>query len=175
MSALRRFQPGAVAAILIVASAVLMAQSRSDILAPEARRPAVDLAQRLAKEQTPPDLPKDLQSPFHPTDFDRAAPGEAVAGPAGPVRPTGARAILETAGPTIQQLVVGTIQFRGELVLQLRTSSGRSQSLTVGQSINVTVDDVPYSLTLVAIDTTSFTLSYQNQRLALPISSPTAK
>lgn len=103
------------------------------------------------------------------------APTGGGAAPAPVVRPTGARAILDAAAPAIQGSVSGTFQLRGERLLAVRAASGSQQMLKVGDTLNITIEAMPYSLEIVGIDTTSFILQYQGERLTLPISAQTGK
>jgi hypothetical protein len=153
------------------------AKPLSDLVSPEKRRSAVELAQHLTRPPQPIPVPANFANPFNPVDFDQPDPEElkaaaAAAGRnAGPspsgggsqaVRPPGEHEILESLAAKLP--TTGTMIFNGEPLLLL--SRGR---VKVGDKFTVAYNGQDYELELVAIDRTTFTLRYHGEEITRSI------
>lgn len=158
------------------------AKPASDLLPPEKRRAAVELAQHLTRTPEPVPVPADLRHPFNPAGFDQPDPEElkaaAAAGgrapgpvPSGgdstaaanqPARPPGEREILESLAAKLP--TTGMVEFNGERLLLL--SRGR---VKIGDKFTVAFNGQDYELELVAIDRTTFTLRYHGEEITRSI------
>ena len=164
----------------------------SDLVSPEARRPAVDLAQHITRPPQPEPVPADLVQPFNPAGFDQpdpeelraaaaaaaqgmgpapsgggasAAPGSgAAAGANQPARPASQHDILENLAAKLP--TTGTIIFNGEPLLLLARNR-----VKIGDKFTVTLNGQDYELELTAIDRTTFTLRYNGEEITRPIKS----
>ncbi len=155
---------------------------QSDLVAPEKRRVAVELAQRLTQPAEPVPLPAKLPQPFSPPNFDQPDPEElraaaaaaAKAGgpaPAGgtaggdqPARQAGDREVLESLAAKLQPK--GTFVFNGAPLLLIGNNR-----FEIGAHFIVTdnASGHDYELELVAIASTTFTLRYHSEEITRPI------
>lgn len=173
----RRFSPLAVGAFLLAtifapaaASAASAARARpsrevqSDLVPPEARQGAVDLAGRLSHPSEPPPLSANLKTPF---DYDKAEPDPTPApnGAPAPAQSKGARDLLETLAPLIKP--TGTVIMTGRPTI---LTFGRT-NVKVGEKLTVSFEGTNYELDLVAVTSTSFTLRYKDEETTRPIKS----
>ncbi len=170
----------------------LVGKTLSDLVSPDKRRTAVELAQRLTHAPEVAPAPTDLPSPFNPPGFDQPDPEEARAaaaayakgvgpapavgaGPAStaataggsgsagqPAHPPGEREILETLAGKLP--ATGTFVFNGEPLLVV----GRNR-VKVGDKFTVAYNGQDYELELITIDRTTFTLRYHGEEITRPI------
>ncbi len=157
----------------------------SDIVSPEKRHAAVELAQHLTQPADPAPLPAKLPQPFNPPDFDQPDPEELKAaaaaaaargasvvqaggGGAGgadqPARPAGDREVLEGLAAKLQPS--GTFVLNGVPLLII----GKNR-FQIGDHFIVTDNAAghDYELELVAIASTTFTLRYHSEEITRPI------
>ena len=156
-----------VALMAVLPGGIYAARAVSDLQPPQKRQATVDLAARLAEREAPGPLPSNLVSPFNPPDFDRPDPADMPMVPAGetaPPRPPGDREILEALAAQLNP--TGTIQYGDTPRLVMG-----SRRFEVGTRFIVTYNNQDYELELVAIDRTTFTLRYRNERITRPIKS----
>ncbi len=151
--------------------AATRAQDKSDLLPPADRRPAVELAERLAKPTTPPPLPADLVQPFNPAAFGQPDPEElkaiaaaqaAQAAAQVSTKPSTDRDFLNIIAAKI--MPSGTLILDGEPLLIF----GRKR-LRIGDRFTVTYEKQDYELVLVAIERTTFTLRLNQEEITRPI------
>ena len=139
------------------------ATAGGDLTSPEARRPLVEQALRLAKPTTPAPLPEDLVHPFNPAAFGQPDPEELRAIAAAQAAQAAAQAQAKPAKPTtdlgLLELIAGKINPSGTLILggEPLLIFGQKR-LRVGDRLTVTYDGLDYNLELAAIDRTTFTL-----------------
>lgn len=176
-------RPSAALALAVaLLSPLAVAKPLSDLVSPEKRRAAVDLAQHLTRLPEPVAVPADLPSPFNPPGFDQPDPEELKAaaaasnrgsgpGPAGPggapgssqaARPPGEHEVLENLAAKLP--TTGSVVINGEPVLFL----GRGK-VKVGDKFTVAYNGQDYELELVAIDRTTFTLRYHGEEITRSI------
>ena len=181
------FLVGGVGVPRMAAAAAPADKGKSDLAAPEKRREAVALAQRLTRPPEPASLSTDLPNPFNPAGFDQGDPEEARAtlaalnkaggggggagggGAAGgavspnqPARQPGEREILENLAAKLP--TKGTIILNGQPFLIL--TGGR---VKVGDKFTVAFNGQDYELELTAIERTTFTLRYHGEEIVRPI------
>lgn len=175
---MNRFRPvllvlalfAALAARAVAAPAPAAAQA-SDLVAPEKRRPIVELAQRLAKPPPPPPLAADLVQPFNPAAFGQPDPEELRAIAAAQAAQQAASAQAKPSSDSeFLRLIASRVQPTGSLML----SSGPllifgKKRLRVGDQFTVTYEGQNYTLDLVAIDRTTFTLRLNKEEIVRPI------
>lgn len=135
----------------------------ADLTSPEARRPLVEQALRLAKPTTPAPLPEDLVHPFNPAAFGLPDPEELRAIAAAQAAQAAAQAQAKPAKPTtdlgLLELIATKINPSGTLILDGEPLLIFGQKrLRVGDRLTVTYDGLDYGLELAAIDRTTFTL-----------------
>lgn len=138
--------------------AFLAGTAHAQITPPVKRRQLVELATRLAEPPAPAALPETLVNPFNPPAFAQPDPEEMSAiaeTPSATVEPT-------RPAPTAMQLLEqisaritpsGTVVLRGEPYLIFG-----QKRLRVGDQFTVTFGEQDYTLDLVAIDRSTFTL-----------------
>jgi hypothetical protein len=142
----------------------------ADIPPPDARKTAVETAQRLVR---PPEEPKpiaDLTSPFNPPGFAKAGPttaaptkaGDKPGAPAAPTAPATDQEILATLASKIP--TTGTIIVGDKPLLVSGTNR-----IEVGSHFTVVFNGQEYELELVAIDRTTFTVRYKGEEFTRPI------
>lgn len=139
----------------------------SDIASIETRHAVVMVALNLAKVETPASLADaQLPRPFSPPGFGMASAQEAhptsEAAPAGPARPFGDREILAAIAPRIQPS--GTFTMGSDRLLMV----GRKK-LKAGDRLTVNYEGQDYTLELVNIDRTNFTLRFNREEITRPI------
>lgn len=137
---------------------------QSDLVPPESRQGAVDLAGRLSHPSEPPPLSANLKTPF---DFDKAEPDPTPAPNGAPAQAQskGARDLLETLAPLIKP--TGTVIMTGRPTI---LTFGRT-NVKVGEKLTVNFEGTNYELDLVAVTSTSFTLRYKDEETTRPIKS----
>ena len=164
--------------VAVIASAVCAksfgARAVSDLQPPQKRQATVATADRLARRQTVPPLPTQLNSPFNPADFDKPEGADVAASntpktnvnTASPTPPPilGDRQILEALAA--QLTPTGTIQIGGSPRLVMG-----SKRFETGTRFTVTYNNQDYELELVAIDRTTFTLRFRGEEITRPIKS----
>lgn len=157
------------------------AKPLSNLVSPERRRVAVELAQHLTRTPEVLPVPADLVHPFNPAGFDQPDPEEVKAAqaalnkgqglpPGGPTTGTpvpvtqqaGDREILENLAAKLP--TTGSIIFGGQPILL----AGRNR-LKVGDRFTVASNGQDYELELIAIDRTTFTLRYHGEEITRPI------
>jgi hypothetical protein len=166
----------------LLAMAMVAAQAATkqlgDVAPAAKRRPAVDLAQRLAAVTPPPPLAADVVLPFNPVAFGQPDPEEQraieaaqasqqaiAAGPAGPVRPTATVTDREQLAAIAAQLKPTGTFFRG--AEPLLVISGKFYK--IGTKFTVAFGGSDYVLELSAIDRTTFTLRLNGEAITRPI------
>jgi hypothetical protein len=188
-----RLIAAAAVALALLAPLAAAKPPPSDIVSPETRRTAVELAQHLTRSPEPVPVPAGLVHPFNPAGFDQPDPEElraaaaayakglgpppvagasaaasapgAPAGPNQPPRPpAGEREILETLAAKLP--TTGTIIFNGEPLLLLARNR-----VKIGDRFTVALNGQDYELELTAIDRTTFTLRYHGEEITRPIKS----
>lgn len=155
------------------------ATPRMGDVAPAAkRRPAVDLAQRLATVTPPTPLAADVVLPFNPVAFGQPDPEEQraieaaqasqqaiAAGPTGPTRPTATVTDREQLAAIAAQLKPTGTFFRG--AEPLLVINGKFYK--IGTKFTVAFGGSDYVLELSAIDRTTFTLRLNGEAITRPI------
>ncbi|HWA86016.1 MAG TPA: hypothetical protein VG710_07335 [Opitutus sp.] len=144
---------------------------RSDLLPPQRRIPAVELAQRLAEPTPPPPLPADLIQPFNPVAFGQPDPEELRAQAAAAARAAATNAATKPATDRdFLDLIASRIAPSGTLMV------GGESWLVFGQKrvrpgdhFTVSYEGSDYDLELVAVDRTSFTLRLNQEEITRPI------
>lgn len=136
----------------------------SDLASRETREVAVQLAQRLAKAETPESLADaGLPQPFNPPGFGlEARPVVVEAATPGPVRSVGDREILLALAPKVQpqgMFSMGPRQF---------LNFGK-KNLRPGDRLTVNYEGQDYSLELVSFDRVNFTLRLNKEEITRPI------
>ena len=139
----------------------------SDIASIEARHAAVELAQTLAKVEAPTSLAEvQLPKPFNPPGFGMASAQEvhpsAEAATTGPAKPFGDREILAALAPLIKP--TGTFTMNSERLLMFG-----KKKLKAGDRLTVNYEGQDYTLELVNIDRTNFTLRFNHEEITRPI------
>ncbi len=139
----------------------------SDIASKETRDKAIELAQTLAKVETPSSLADvQLPKPFNPPGFGLASADEAhpasEAASAGPAKAFGDKEILAAIAPRI--LPTGTFTMGSERLLMFG-----KKKLKAGDHLTVNFEGQDYTLELVAIDRTNFTLRLSHEEITRPI------
>ncbi|MCR6654497.1 MAG: hypothetical protein NVV63_01515 [Opitutus sp.] len=153
--------------LLTAASPLFAARSTSDLLPLERRRIVVERAEELAAIPELSPLPEGYVQPFAPADFDRVDSEEArTSGP-------GAAAQAQARPGTDRELlnlIASKISPSGTLILgdQSLLIFGKKR-LRVGDRLTVTYEEQDYTLDLVAIDRTTFTLRYNQDEITRPI------
>lgn len=148
----------------LIAFAADAAAQRSDVLPPARRAPTVERATKLLEQRVVPAVLPTVNNPFAPADFDRIDPVETPP-TAGPVaRTRSSRELLELIAANVRP--TGTMILRGEPILLF---GGRGRPMKVGDALNVAVEGVTYSVTISAIESTSFTLRLNNEQISRPI------
>ncbi len=174
-----RIHRGWLAALLLATlpvagrAAAPRAPASADVPPPEQRRPAVELALKLAAAAEPAHLASDLVNPFNPVKFGQPDPEElraialahaAVSTAAAQAKPTTDRQLLEVIAGRI--LPSGILVMGGEPLLIFG-----QKRLHVGDRLTVTYDGHDYPLELTGIERTSFTLRLNRDEITRPIKS----
>jgi hypothetical protein len=138
----------------------------SDLASIESRRTAVELAVSLAKVEPPASLADvSLPQPFNPAGFGLASRDEshktADVAP-GPVKAFGDKEVLAALAPRI--MPTGTFSMGGDRLLMFG-----KKKLKAGDRLTVNFEGQDYTLELVAIDRTNFTLRYNREEITRPI------
>ena len=149
-----------------------------DVAPAAKRRPAVDLAQRLATVTPPPPLAADVILPFNPVAFGQPDPEEQraieaaqasqqaiAAGAAGPARPSATVTDRDQLAAIASQLKPTGTFFRGAdpmLVIN-------GKFYKIGTKFTVAFGGSDYVLELSAIDRTTFTLRLNGEAITRPI------
>jgi hypothetical protein len=150
--------------VLVLGAPLTVAWAQSPVSAPGKRQAALDQASLLlAPRQNPAaSLPADLVDPFNPP-----APG--IQATSGPVKPGEVvrggvtnRDILQRLAPRITPS--GVLLFGGQPMLLFR-----EKRLKVGDTLKITVEGAEYSVTISAIDPTSFKIRLNGDEVTRPI------
>jgi hypothetical protein len=135
----------------------------SDLAPIDVRKKSVDLAQKLAKVETPESLADaGLPHPFNPPGFGVESRPVVDAAPGVPAKAFGDRELLAA--------LVQKIQPKGTLSLgsnQLLIFGKRN--LRAGDRITVSFEGQDYNLELVSFDRTNFTLRLNHEEITRPI------
>jgi len=139
----------------------------SDIASIETRQAVVELALNLAKVEAPASLADaQLPRPFNPPGFGMASAQEvhpaSEATPAGPAKPFGDREILAAIAPLIKP--TGTFTMGSDRLLMFS-----KKKLKAGDRLTVNYEGQDYTLELVNIDRTNFTLRFNHEEITRPI------
>ena len=139
----------------------------SDLASIEARHAVVELAASLAPVETPASLAETpLPQPFNPSGFGQASRDEsrksAETASAQPAKAFGDREILAAIAPRV--LPTGTFSMGSE-----RTLSFGKKRLKTGDHLTINFEGQDYTLELVAIDRTNFTLRLNREEITRPI------
>ncbi|HZZ20742.1 MAG TPA: hypothetical protein VFE25_15310 [Opitutaceae bacterium] len=160
-------------AVLAAAAPSAFARVDSEVSTPDKRKLAVDKAVVEARQVKPPVLPKTLNVPFSPPNFDLSDAEEAAA----------AAAAARLANPNSpQSLQLSDHDLLVEIVAKVRPSGtiyvgGRpylmfgSKFVKTGSHFTVTYKSQDYDLELTGIDGTNFTLRYRNEEITRPTQS----
>lgn len=143
--------------IFLLTAAGLAAAPRSDLLPPERRAPAVELASRLAEPGDLPPLASEPVPPFRWIDPER--PHEPAA--SGVPRTT-PRDVLIGIASRIEPS--GTIILGGEPILLFG-----QKKLKVGDKLTVTYQGSDYELDITAIERTTYKLRLNGEEITRPI------
>lgn len=174
MKTVRLFPFGLLAVLLAPLAGRVAAAPKADLVPPEQRRPLVELAQRLAQPAMPPPLSGDLVHPFNPAAFGQPDPEElraiaaaqaAAAQAAMASKPNSDSDFLREIASRVQPS--GTLILGGEPLLIF----GKKR-LRVGDRFTVSYEGTDYSLDLVAIDHSTFTLRLNQEEITRPIKPP---
>jgi hypothetical protein len=185
-----------VALVLALQASRMAAKTASDLVSPEKRRAAVELAQRLTRVPDPGSVPADLVNPFNPAGFDQPDPEELRAAAAayakgqtqGPAPQGGAPGVAgaggaapgAAAGPGPAPRPPGEREILESLAAKLPTTGtfifngepllvlGRGR-VKVGDKFTVAYNGQDYELELTAIDRTTFTLRYHGEEITRSI------
>ncbi len=153
------------AALFAVATPLFAARAASDLLPLEKRRLLVERAEQLAVVADLEPLPEGYAQPFAPAGFDRAdaeeLKGNAPAAQAS-ARPGSDRELLNLIASRISPS--GTVIHGDQSLLIF----GKKR-LRVGDRLTVTYEEQDYTLDLVAISRTTFTLRYNQDEITRPI------
>jgi hypothetical protein len=136
----------------------------SDLASIETRRTAVDLANNLAKVETPESLADAaLTQPFNPPGFglDPHVVVETTAAP-GPAKSFGDREILNALASKVAPK--GTLSLGSTQLLIFG-----KKNLRPGDHITVNYEGQDYNLELVSFDRTNFTLRLNHEEITRPI------
>jgi len=168
--------PAVVAALSLTSVGFGASAPVSDVAPTAKRRPAVELAQRLATVTPPATLPSDLVFPFNPVAFSQPDPEEqrAFEQAAAANRVASANANATRPGPTgnreLLAAIAAKIPPKGSVFI------GKDPSLIingkffkVGSKFTVAYSGVDYVLELTAIDRTTFTLRLNGEEITRPI------
>lgn len=163
-------------ALLAGGASAQSARPGSDLLPPGRRAANVELATRLAVAREPAKLPAKAINPFNPQSWDARDPEEMrleaeaaeAARRAGlaSVRTTTPRQLLEALAGEIR--VTGVVSLGGEPILLVG-----SRKIRVGEVITATHEGRPLTVTVTAIDRTSFTLRLNGEEFTRSIKSGT--
>ena len=148
---------------LVLGAPLSVAWGQSPVSAPGKRRAAVDLAnQLLAARQDPTALlPAGLVDPFNPPAIGATASGPAKTGDL--ARGGGSNHdLLQKLATFIKPS--GVVQFGGPPMLLFH-----EKKLKVGDNLKITVEGVDYSVTISAIDQTSFKIRLNGEEVTRPI------
>jgi hypothetical protein len=180
-----------IVALLGAASALSAAPKRvrstsnvqSDLATIEQRQSVVELANHLSQPADLPAIPDDLKTPFTPVGFDRPDPVEkrglpsaapsANAGPNAAPKQVTPRDILETIASKVNS--TSSITMGGVTSLFVKLPGGGQKRLKVGDKLTITFEGSDYELEIAAIDSTTFTLSLNNEKITRPIKSGKTK
>ncbi len=136
----------------------------SDLASRDTREVAVQLAQKLAKVETPESLADaGIPQPFNPPGFGlEARPAVVEAAAPGPVRSVGDREILLALAPKVQPQGMLSLGAKQLLIFGKR-------NLRPGDHITVNYEGQDYNLELVSFDRTNFTLRLNREEITRPI------
>jgi hypothetical protein len=153
------------------ASLVHAAAPASDIATPDKRRPLVELAERLIAPASQTALPADLVQPFNPAAFGQPDPEElraiaaanaAAAAANAQAKPSTDREFLQVIAARV--MPSGSVMLGGQQYLIF----GKKR-MRVGDRLNVSYDNLDYTLELTAIERTTFTLRLNKDEITRPI------
>jgi hypothetical protein len=166
--------PAVVAALSLTSVGFSASAPVSDVAPTAKRRPAVELAQRLATVTPPATLPSDLVFPFNPVAFSQPDPEEQRAFEQAAAANRAASANATRPGPTgnREQLaaIAAKIAPKGSVFIGKDPSLViGSKFVKVGTKFTVTYSGVDYVLELTAIDRTTFTLRLNGEEITRPI------
>jgi hypothetical protein len=156
-----------------LAAAVPYASARvdSEVSTPEKRHAVVEKAAAVARQVKPPVLPKTLNVPFSPPNFDLSDAEEAAAAAAAAraLNPNGPQTMQLSDHDLLVEVVAkvkpsGTIYVGGKPFLMFG-----SRFVRTGAHFTVTYKSQDYDLELTAVDGTNFTLRYRNEEITKPI------
>lgn len=159
------------AAVLAFAGAAPLCAQKSDLVPPQKRAVAVEMADRLVQPRVLAALPETLVVPFNPVGFDQPDPEEikaqqaaaaAAAASGTPLRPVGDRNVLATIADKLSPS--GTAIIGGDPILLFG-----SRRLKIGDRITVTYEGADYQLEITAITRTTFTLRLNREEITRPI------
>lgn len=142
----------------------------SDIIAPEKRRPTVELATRLAKPSPATPLPEQLALPFAPPGFDQTdAEERALATAAATKASQQAAPKISSDRETLERIALkivptGTIFVQGEPTLLFG-----GKPVKTGTHFTVAVNGQDFDIELTRIDRTTFTLRLNREEITRPI------
>jgi len=154
-------------ALLAGGASAQSARPGSDLLPPGRRAANVELATRLAVAREPAKLPASWDAP-DPEEMRLEAEAAEAARRAGlaSVRTTTPRQLLEALAGEIR--VTGVVSLGGEPILLVG-----SRKIRVGEVITATHEGRPLTVTVTAIDRTSFTLRLNGEEFTRSIKSGT--
>lgn len=174
---------GATALVAAPAKARRTSDVKSDLAPIEQRQTVVELAGRLSQPADLPVVADDLKTPFTPTGFDRPDPIEkrglpaanpgAGAGPSAAPKQVTPRDILESIAAKVNS--TSSVTIGGVTSLFVKLPSGGQKRLKVGDRLTITFEGNDYELEISAIDSTTFTLSLNNEKITRPIKSGKTK
>ncbi|MBL9208524.1 MAG: hypothetical protein JNN01_25805 [Opitutaceae bacterium] len=150
------------------------ARSRSDLLPPGRRASTVELATQLSGNPAPAKLPAKVVNPFNPPSWDAPDPEEArmAAEAAEAARRAGLAANRATSPRELLAAIAGEIRPTGVAVVGGDSILlVGSRKLRVGDPITATYGGKPFTVTITAIDRTSFTLRLNGEEYTRPIKS----
>ena len=170
----RRLLPIVMAGLACLGAAQVASAARtrkppeSDLASVDSRRGVVELALKLAKQETPAPMADNLPQPFNPTAFNQVAPsppptpGANPAPPDAAAAPHGDRDILAAIAPRILPSGTFMIGNKPQLIL-------KGKRLKVGDHLTVAYEGQDYTLELTAIDRTNFSLRLNREEITRPI------
>ena len=147
----------------------------SDLVPPERRHAAVEVAERLARPPAPAPVPTDIADPFNPPNFNQPDPSEAAQNrPNAPTNAAGGQSANAPAAPAsdrdVLEAVADKIPTTGTIILGGKPLliSGTNR-IEVGSHFTVIYNGQEYDLELTAIDRTTFTVRYKGEEFTRPI------
>jgi hypothetical protein len=159
------------ATVLALPGVIPALAQKSDLVPPQQRAVAVELADRLIQPRVLAEKPADLVVPFNPVGFDQPDPEEVKAQQAAaaaaiaagtPLRPVGDRNVLVTLADKLAPS--GILIIGGEPILLFS-----HKRLKVGDRLTVTYEGADYDLDVTAITRTTFTLRLNREEITRPI------